>query len=731
MKKISLFHLVILLSAFLFFQIELIIAKIILPKFGGSYLVWGSCIVFFQGILLLGYLYSHLVVQKFGVWRYRKFHLILLLLPLLFFPGRNIPDIAPNYNIPPAMDVAWKLLCSVGPVFFALSTTSIIFQSWLADSELIERKNPYILYSLSNLGSFAALLSYPFLFEPVLDLDKQIFIWRFGYFLLLLLHFAVFGVVKADKSAAKQTDPIFLNIQLDQEIWRWVLLGAGPAIMFLSVTNIITYEVAPLPLLWIIPLCIYLSSFILNFREKPWCPAWIREKFYIAIGLSILLFFFVEKRVLPFTINLGLLLFSLFIICMFCQNELYLTRPKDVRKLTLFYFLISFGSFIGGIAINWIIPIIATFMIEYLLGLLVISLALAIAAKKKGLDALNIRFVFYPLVILILWALAFKKYNVFGVFLIIWFFIKIFSQLKLKPHAFAISIFCIFLTSPFVNKLWSGRECIYAFRNYYGIFKVCVERRVAVLFHGTTIHGMQYLDKEKEKEPLAYYHRITPIGELMSSDKFNFRQIGIIGLGCGTLSAYGKSGQEIDFFEIDKDAYSIATDLFTYLKNSGAELKFIFGDARISITSIKDRKYDLLVIDAFSGDSVPVHLLTTDAILEYRKHLSNSGIIMFHISNRYLDLAQVMFSNAFSVKALSCFKSNDLSPKEPALASDWIAFTWDEKVFQKLISQLNWDKAYAQGKPKRPWTDKYSNISSILKLKSIVSGIKYFTPFYW
>ena len=731
MKKISLFYSVILLSAFLLFQIELIIAKIILPKFGGSYLVWGACIVFFQGILLLGYLYSHLVVQKFGVWRYRKFHLVLILFPMLFFPVRNITVIAPNYNIPLTIDVAWKLLYSVGPVFFVLSTTSIIFQSWLGDSELAESKNPYILYSLSNLGSFAALLSYPFLFEPTLDLDKQIFIWRMGYLFLLLLHFAVFRAVKADKSAVNQAAPVFFNIQLNQEVLSWVLLGAVSSVMFLSVTNVITFEVAPIPLLWIMPLCIYILSFTLNFQEKPWCPSWIRDKFYISVGLSLLLFFFVEKHILPFIINLGLFLFSLFIVCMFCQNELYLIRPKDTRRLTLFYFLISLGSFIGVIAVNWIIPLVSTFMIEYLLGLFLMSLVLAVAAKKTKFYASEARLVIYPLVILILWALVFKKYNVFGVAFIIWVFIKIFSQFKLKPYAFAISMLCILLTAPFIDRLWSDKQCIYTKRNYYGIFKVSVEDKVAVLYHGTTLHGMQYLVKEKQNEPLAYYHRFTPIGELMNSGKFNLQQVGIVGLGCGTLSAYGKPGEEIDFFEIDNDAYLIATGKFTYLKNSGAKLKFIFGDARISMASVKDKKYDLLVIDAFSGDSIPAHLLTTDAILEYRKHLNNSGIIMFNVSNRYLDLAPVMFSNAFSVNALSCFKENNVFPEKFALFSQWVAFTWDEQVFQKLIFQFNWNKSYVHAKLRRPWTDKYSNISSVLKLKDIVSGLKYFTPFYW
>lgn len=701
-----------------------------MPKFGGSYLVWGACVVFFQAALLLGYAYSHFVIQKFRIFPYRFFHLILLFLPLLCFPGRPLPNIYSHQGIPMAIDAFGQLLFSIGLVFFVLSTTSIIFQSWLAASQLPERLNPYILYAVSNLGSFLALLSYPFFFEAYFDLGTQLNIWRVGYLFLLGVHLIAFRLIGiTDKPRPEQPQ---YNITAKDKL-RWFLLAAAGVIAFLSVTNIITYEVAPAPLLWIIPLCIYLISFVLNFKERPFCPDWIKDKFHLTIAFSIVFFFLTQQKILPFAAEIIAYSISLFIICMFCQSELVRNKPKDTEGLTIFYLVIAFGSFIGGMFINWVIPLVSTLMIEYLLSLFVISCALIIDEKRKPIGPYYIRLIFYTACLIMLWPLVFPRYNIFGLILIFLIFKFIYTELKTRPQAVFLSLLSVLCIAPSVDSFWTMNNYIYSHRNYYGIYKIYEKGDTRFLMNGTTLHGAQYVSGKKEIEPLTYYHRATPVGNLMASDIFNFNRTGIVGLGAGTLAVYGKTGQAIDFFELDPDVFYIANKYFTYLKNSQAKINYIFGDARVSLNKVSDNRYNLLIIDAFSGDSVPIHLLTTEAISEYRSHLTKDGIILFHVSNRYLNLVPVLFSNARVLNAYAGVKSNFGSPKRELCASVWVVLTWSEGSFKGLTSKLKWDKKYSKNpvKYRRPWTDLYSNILSVFRLQRFLDSVKEFQPFYW
>lgn len=629
-----------------------------------------------------------------------------------------------------AIDVFGQLIFSMGLVFFVLSTTSIIFQSWLAASQLPEHPNPYILYAVSNLGSFLALLSYPFLFEARFDLGTQLNIWRACYLFLLGLHLIAFRLIGvSDKSKLEQFPD---NIATKDKL-RWFFLAAAGVIAFLSVTNIITYEIAPAPLLWIIPLCIYLISFVLNFKECPFCPKWVKDKFHLTIAFSILFFFLTLQKILPFAIEIITYSIFLFIICMFCQNELVINKPKNVGNLTIFYLVIAFGSFVGGMFVSWIIPLVSTLMIEYLLSLFVISCALIIDEKRIPLGTYYIRLIFYIACLIMLWPLVFPRYNIFGLILIFLTFKFIYTELKAKPQAVFLSLLLILFIASSVDSFWTMNNYIYSHRNYYGIYKIYEKGNTRFLMNGTTLHGAQYVSDKKEREPLTYYHRSTPVGKLMVSDIFKFNRIGIVGLGVGTLAAYGKTGWVIDFFELDPDVFYIANKYFTYLKNSQAKINYIFGDARVSLNKVSDNRYNLLIIDAFSGDSVPIHLLTTEAILEYRSHLTKDGIILFHVSNRYLNLVPVLFSNARVLNAYAGVKSNFGSPKRELCASVWVVLTWSEDGFKGLTSKLKWDKKYSKNpvKYRRPWTDLYSNILSVFRLQRFLDSVKEFQPFYW
>ncbi len=731
MRKISLLNSITFLSAFLLFQIELIVSKIMLPDFGGSYLVWGSCVVFFQAVLFLGYFFAYLWIRKAGIPSIRKFYFLLFLLPLLCFPGRGFPAITRvNLSVPLVANVFWYLFFSIGAVFFVLSTSSVILQSWLSGSELPERNNPYALFALSNLGSFTALLTYPFVFEMFLDLNQQLFLWRLMYFLLLaLIGLAVFKIKLSPQAAVGA--PGDRRGVSGQDCARWLAFSAAGVVMFLSVTNILTYEIAPIPLLWVLPLCIYLISFVLNFKRKSWVPAWVTDKFYLTFAWSILFFFIPLMRILPAFVEMGVICWFLFHLCMFCQYQLNKTKPADLNYLPLFYLVVSLGGFLGGFFTTWVMPLISFSACEYLVGLALIAVGLAIGSEFKLMGWINVFLVFYVCVTLKIWPVLFREYNVFGLIIIFWIYKVCYARISKNPRAFLLSIILILSVTSLIYPLWTKYDYIYRHRNYYGIYEVSRKEGKILLMHGTTTHGVQYTDKDKQDQPLAYYHKLTPVGQLLGSS-WERKNMGVIGLGTAGLSAYARPGEVVDYFEIDPDVYFIADKIFTFLKNTKGRINFIFGDARVKIKEQPAGRYDILVVDAFSGDAIPVHLLTTEAIDEYHKHLSAGGVILFHISNRYLNFIPVLFSNAEYLGAYSCFKNNIENNKLDAYSTSWFAVTWDKGSFNRLLSGFNWNQ-YVPGKKRllRPWTDKYSDMLLILDLKGVFSQIRYFQPFYW
>jgi spermidine synthase len=330
--------------------------------------------------------------------------------------------------------------------------------------------------------------------------------------------------------------------------------------------------------------------------------------------------------------------------------------------------------------------------------------------------------------------MVFKGYNIFGLIAIIFIFKWIYTELKTRPLAICLNFSCILLLLPTVNILWSPNPDVYTRRDYYGIYRVYQKGEKIMLVNGTTLHGAQYLTKAKQMIPLTYYHYSTPVGKVMRAKFFHFKRVGLIGLGTGTLAAYGKPGQVFDFFELDPEVLRIARKYFTYLTNSPSKINYFLGDARISIMNMPRRNYDLLVVDAFSGDAIPVHLLTTEAIAGYLRHMTNQGIILFHISNRYINLRPVLFSNARNLNLYVCYGSNRASGDEDdACSSSWIAITRDKLAFKKLTKGLKMRKNISLGKFRdmRPWTDDYSDVLIVMQFNEILDQVKDFTPFYW
>jgi len=718
------------LSAFLLFQIELIIAKLFLPNYGGSYLVWGACIVFFQAVLLAGYVFAHAFLQRLGASFYLKLHIFLLFIPLLFFPMRDLHLSFTTASLPLVLDIFWRLTITIGPVFFVLSTMSMVTQSWLAASNLKQRDNPYRLYAVSNLGSFAALLTYPFLVEPNLTNTEQLQIWRVLYLVLVFCNCLAWAFIKTPGRRSDRTDDAAAVPVSTRQIIRWLVLGAAGVVMFLSVTNIISYEVAPVPLLWVIPLAIYLLAFILNFKKNPWSPSWIVRYIGPVIGLSALMYFLPLKLFLPVIVVIALFCIFLFVICMYTQGQLILSRPSSSSQLTLFYVMISLGGFLGGILTSWVIPLISSSLIEYLTGLLLVSLMII-----PGPSTLNIwrssACVLLAGAAFFIWPHYAKEYHL-PWFVLLWAAVWVsFLGLAQDKKFFVAVLAGIILTTPILESIWQNEHFIVKKRNYYGIYEIYNNKDgIRVFVHGTTLHGIEFADQERRPIPLGYYSPASAIGSLLIADVFQAKRVGVVGLGAGTLSMYAKPSCPIDFYELDPDVQTLASKYFWYLSEAPGEVNVILGDARISLNKAPDGAYDLLAIDAFSGDAIPTHLVNKDVLAEYRRKLAPRGAIVFHITNRYLNLEPVLAKIADDAGAYAAVK--DVGDQGVNMRSIWCVLTWDDDRFLRLITREDWQPLeIAPGEQGRIWSDDYSTILPIINMGELAISLKAFKPLTW
>jgi SAM-dependent methyltransferase len=724
MKRLLLLKLTVFLAAFLLFQIELIISKALLPGFGGSYLVWAGCVLFFQVALLLGYGYTFLAERVLTARRAGIAQMVLPFLPLLMFPLR-LSRLVPQYRLPFMLEITWLLVTTVGPAFLFLSTVSVMSQHLLGASDRPERADPYFLYGTSNLGSFLALITYPFLVEPLIGLDRQLQVWQIAFAALALLQApVVYGLLRRPggeaAAAAKDTVPAS-----GRELGRWVLLAAAGSAMFLAVTNVITFELAAIPLFWILPLAIYLLSFYLNFKARPWCPAWLKDRFFLTVPLGVFMFMLLlQGYIIPPFILIPLHLSILLVFCMFCQNELLVSRPAAAGGLTRYYLALAAGGAAGSALVSFVMPLVSALMLEYLVGFLLAAGAVLLAAPEadrrwQRRDALALLMAL-PVV---LWPMIKSHYPNQegpshlvavggGVAIAVIYFL-----ISGRPPAVAASLLTALVLAPAIDYVQVDNRVIYKHRNFYGIYHVFdnQEKGERYLRHGATLHGAQYLDPAKA-EPLMYYHPSTPFGLVMGSRAFAQRRVAVVGLGTGSSAYYSRAGDEMDYYELDPDNLAVARKYFRYLDNSQGKLRFIFGDARRSLTDAAGERYDIIVVDAFNSDSIPVHLITTEAIELYFERLNPGGLILLHISNRSLSLSPIIYANAQATHVIPLYKA-DLSPAAPgAETCEWMVLTTDPAVAQRLQEKWSWIdlNRFPPHYRARPWTDRYSNLISAI-----------------
>jgi len=594
----------VLMGSFLSFSMEPIIGRLVLPFFGNSVHVWNTCIMVFQGLLLVGYLYAHYIVPYIGKW-----HLAILLLPLLQLPLNFVTT--PTIENP-LIEITWQLLIQISLPFTALTTTAVTAQYWFARSRLSENREPYYLYGASNIGSLLALLGYPFLIEPWIGLSMQGSLWSTMY----LMYFAV--SVYTWNQLSPQTKIYYKKYDYTKnpvsflEMCKWLCLAIIPSALLLGVTNIIATKVGSFPLVWVVPLALYLGSFILTFRENGGIPKWLSNAWFDLIiysfALIALIFSFWQVAVLTVIF---------FVLCVITHGELYRIRPA-VHYLTHFYLMVALGGFLGGAAVTLFAPVLFQELTELPIALLCL---LAVLFWTRGL--------------LSAWSSLPKT-------------IPFYQGI---PRAIGIITALCWIGTV---QIYAGQDnIIFKHRNFYGYYKIVQnkdkhDQKYRSLVHGGILHGTQYTALDKQSIPLAYYHQNSPLVQIL-----NLRQkpanIAVIGLGTGAMATSLEKGEKLVFYEIDADIEFLANHWFTYLTNSQADVEVRVGDARLKLwqeNHTKTSKYDILIVDAFSGDGIPIHLITKEALALYIAHLKPNGILAFHISNNYYDLKGVLTAHA-------------------------------------------------------------------------------------
>ncbi len=711
-----LFAITVFASAFLIFLVQPMVGKHILPWFGGAPGVWTLCLAFYQTTLFIGYAYAHLLIRFIPVNRQIIIHGVVLLCAFGVLPVLPDADWKPLGPVAPAGRILAMLCSNVALPFLMLASTGPLVQAWFA--RRYPAASPYPLYALSNVGSLLALFSFPFLFEPLLPLPVTSQLWSLGF---TFVGFAVLAcavlansashanreVTRDEAEAGGETEVSSAGIAL------WMGLPACAVVLLMGVTNKLCLDIANVPFLWIVPLATYLLTFILCFSSE---RLFSRSFFVALLVLSVF------TQINSSTFLLGpeswnsavntlwgqVILYNttLFASCMLMHGDLYRLRPR-ASSLTAFYLCVSAGGASGGIFVGIVAPLIFDAYHELPLGIAVCWLLVLVNCyreQRPGAISGGRR-----------WAWAATGLATLAVF-----------------------------GGVAKDQSESSEDLIYQARNFYGILRVFERkdddsgRHLRVLMNGTTKHGTQIVRPGLSLLPTTYFGRATGIGYLLRSRiAGESQEVGIIGLGIGTLAAYGRAGDTFRFYEIDPDVIRIARDhgMFTYLRDSDADIEVVEGDARIALTAEFEKgrprqKFDILILDAFSSDSVPIHLLTREAFALYADHLAANGTIALHISSRYLKLTQLAFRLGESAGFDAIEVLNRVSPRYQSIRSKWVFFSRDPHNLVLLgdyidsqrealglnESSIRIRKPRANIVAKAPlWTDQYSNLFGIVK----------------
>lgn len=731
LSLIFLFAGTLFISATLMFVLQPMFGKILLPLLGGSPAVWNTCMVFYQTILFLGYLYAHFLSSKFNQHRQIQIHVVVIAISLIALPIGLPENTIPPTESNPTLWLMWVLLLAIGLPFFIVSTTSPLLQKWFSGVGHHTSEDPYYLYAASNAGSMIALLSYPFLLEPNIGLVDQRNDWSIGYVFLCLLVIGCAIILWR----SQQSDTVKANVESDTDKplslstqLHWLALAFVPSSLLLGLTNFISTDIASVPLLWIIPLTLYLLTFILVFSKWADKIHSVMVYFQPIILLPFIAYAFVDPAALPYWLNLILHLLAFFLAVMVCHGELAKNRPHT-RHLTHFYLIMSFAGMLGGMFNTFVAPFIFNAVYEYpIMIIAALLLRPGFYSQKPGLQVL------FP-VLLFCFGLGIYLFSdnlsqplIYAATNGLILLAGLSYTFRKRPISLSLLTAVILFFTLGLQHLISN--VIYQERSFFGVFSVRESvlmnennrpEKYHELFHGTTKHGAQRLATHLQTTPLTYYSRPGPMGQLFKifDDQDQNWEIGAVGLGAGALVCYSKKQQHWTLYEIDPLVIDIAQnpEYFSYLKRCSKSTHIKVGDARLSLVNEEDQKFDLLIMDAFSSDSVPTHLLTREAIELYFTKLKSDGILAFHITNRHLALKKVLYDHASHLKLSALIQ--EFKPKKQlplVIATDWVVMAKKPETLDPLRqSRLgNWQKLPIYFDMK-PWTDDFTNIVGIWK----------------
>jgi len=705
----------VLLGAFLLFQVQPLFSKMILPWFGGSPAVWTTCLLFFQTVLLAGYAYAHGLSQVRPVSRQVVIHLTLAALALLLLPITPAASWQPADGANPVGRILVLLTRHVGLPYLLLAATSPLVQAWFAAA--YAERSPYRLYALSNLGSLLGLISYPFVVERLLTTDRQGTLWSaaFGGYVLLcgVLAQRLRRLPLPGDDARRGPQPVESSLAEPSARSRWawwILLPALGSVLLMSITNHLCQNVAVIPLLWIVPLALYLVTFIICFdRERWYVRRWYAaaaivgmlaasylvllrylDQVFLALGLDLLWIHLTQGVVAEAAVYLVLL----FTLCMLCHGELVRRKPPP-RQLTSFYLAVSAGGALGGVLVAVISPLVFSSYLELNLSLLVgFGLALYVFGDEARVDWLP----------------------------------RASGLLRAAAGALTIAVLVIVVWGQW--EAWDREGGLMRTRNFYGVmsvkerFPLKPEWRGLALYHGRTLHGFEHTLPALRGRPTTYYTEDSGVGRALTAirGKRSLR-VGLVGLGVGTLAAYGQPGDRFRFYEIDGDVVRLAREYFSFLPHCAATVEVVAGDARLSLEREPSQQFDLLVLDAFSGDTIPVHLVTVEAFSVYLRHMRPGGVIAAHISSRYVDLIPVVTALAQHFELEAAFLPWPAGNYEIDWAdkmglsvtpSQWMLLTRDPQFFERPAI---WETARSvpENGPLPLWTDQYNNLLQVLR----------------
>jgi SAM-dependent methyltransferase len=664
----------IFLGAFLLFLLEPLFAKLIFPRFGGSAAVWATCLVFFQSALLLGYLYADLTTRHLTPARQAALHAALLLVSFAFLPITPHSIFSSLDASHPATHVLVLLAASIGLPFILLSATSPLLQAWHARTT--GGAEPYHLFALSNLASLLALLSFPFLIEPRIPSHRQASLWS-GLFVVFAAMcswiawassraFHPVGAVASTDVDGGHPAPVLCEKLL------WLSLSACSSMLLLSVTNHITEDVAPVPLLWVLPLALYLLTFAMAFDRRRLYARWLMVRLLALALCSVGYATYDTSFTESMQVSVPLFCVGLFLCCLFCHGELARRRPAP-QHVTSFYLMISMGGALGAVMVGILAPHLFAAGYE-------LPLSLCLTAV---------------LAVVVLWP---------GGFVV---------RLFWSTVTVAMMVVLVF------NVYVYNKNAILTVRNFYGGLRVkqgrdWLKQPYYTLYHGKVEHGAQFLNAPKSLQPTTYYGPDSGVGIALHHFSGAPQRVGVIGLGVGTIAAYGHAGDYFRFYEINPSVESIAKNYFTYLRDTPAKVDIVVGDARLSLASERSQQFDVLAVDAFSGDAIPVHLLTKEAFALYLRHLNPGGILAVHTSNTYLDLGPVVQLLADDARYPARLISDGDDLRKLIDAADWVLVTRNESFLSNLDETKLHEPITVPAKL-RLWTDDYNNLFQILR----------------